>query len=245
MKKIATILILLPMLLWAAVPDETMIVAQIDDSQSKYYYPNLMARFEMGDTTLTEGDYHYLYYGYAYQQEYKPLSVNHSMDRLLTLASGLELDNPIVGQLEDIIIAGREALKLDPFNPQIWNLMAYAYGGIGAKQREREAYDRVEKILSAIDSSGGGVDKGDAKHILMFTHASDLLSSKGLNPQKARVISRTVEFMPILEPIDVDGKRVRGYYFDFGRIYWNKPDSVTYKRDRTWQFNNLKPREYR
>ena len=29
------------------------------------------------------------------------------------------------------------------------------------------------------------------------------------------------------------------------RVYWNKPEGYTYQRDRTWQFNNLKPRTYK
>ena len=32
---------------------------------------------------------------------------------------------------------------------------------------------------------------------------------------------------------------------NFERIYRNKPEGYTYKRERTWQFNNLKPREYK
>ena len=38
---------------------------------------------------------------------------------------------------------------------------------------------------------------------------------------------------------------MKGYYFDYSRIYWNKPENYTFKRERTWQFNNLKPREYK
>jgi hypothetical protein len=40
-------------------------------------------------------------------------------------------------------------------------------------------------------------------------------------------------------------ERIKGFYFDYSRIYRNKPDNVTIKRDRTWQINNLKPREYK
>ena len=79
----------------------------------------------------------------------------------------------------------------------------------------------------------------------MFDHATDALSAEGLASTKGRIVSRTVEFVPLVEPYVVDGKKRRGFYFDFGRIYRNKPEGYTYKRDRTWQFNNLKPREYK
>ncbi|MDE5815710.1 MAG: DUF4919 domain-containing protein, partial [Alistipes sp.] len=81
--------------------------------------------------------------------------------------------------------------------------------------------------------------------ILMFDHALDVLAAEGLAYDKSRVVSRTVEFVPLSAPYVVDGKKRKGFYFDFSRIYWNKPEGYTYKRDRTWQFNNLKPREYK
>ena len=61
----------------------------------------------------------------------------------------------------------------------------------------------------------------------------------------ASAVSRTVEVVPLTSPYVVEGKKRRGFYFDFSRIYRNKPEGYTYKRDRTWQFNNLKPRTYK
>ena len=59
-------------------------------------------------------------------------------------------------------------------------------------------------------------------------------------------ILRMKEFIPLYEPRRMpDGKKVRGYYFDYSRIYRNKPDEVTFQKKRTWQFNNLGPREYK
>ena len=79
----------------------------------------------------------------------------------------------------------------------------------------------------------------------MFDHALDVLAAEGLSFGKARIVSRTVEFVPLVVPYVVEGKKRKGFYFDFSRVYWNKPESYTYQRDRTWQFNNLKPRTYK
>ena len=51
------------------------------------------------------------------------------------------------------------------------------------------------------------------------------------------IAGRTVEYIPRVKK---DEKGVKGYYFDYGRIYWKKPEQG-YKRERSWQFNNLKP----
>ncbi len=244
-KKILAVALLLPLFLWAKTPNEDDIVEAITLAGGEYYYPDMMMRFEMGDSTLTLDHYHYLYYGYAYQEEYKPLKSNPQMDNLIILASQIDPDSVQVAVLDEVISVADDLLRHDPYNPKVWNILAYAYGCLGDKEREFYAYDRLEKILSTIDASGEGLKEGDAKHIIMLDHALDFMSSQNLSYSKAMIVSRDVEFVPLIAPRKVDGKKFRGYYFDFGRVYWNKPDSVTYKRDRTWQFNNLKPREYK
>jgi hypothetical protein len=79
----------------------------------------------------------------------------------------------------------------------------------------------------------------------MFGHALSLLSTYDLHTERAQIISREVEYIPLTTPRMVMGKKVKGYYFNYSRIYRNKPEGYVFKRDRTWQFNNLKPREYK
>ncbi len=244
-KKILTIALLLPTMLWAKVPDEEDILLKITDTQSGVYYPDLMLRFEMGDITLTEEEYHYLYYGYQYRDEYRPTESNPQLDNLIVLAAEIDPDKPSVSTLESVISLADQILMRDPFNPKVWNILAYAYGALGDHIKEREAYDRVNKILQTIDSSGDGLREKSPKHILMLDHALDFMASQSLNPARAMVISRDVQFVPIKVPIKVDGKRFKGYYFDYSRIYKNKPEGVTFTKARTWQFNNLKPKEYK
>ncbi|MFI3282863.1 MAG: DUF4919 domain-containing protein [Rikenellaceae bacterium] len=245
LKRILAIALFVPMFLWAKVPVEDDILEVITDPSGESYYPNLMLRFEMGDTTLTAEQYHYLYYGYIYREEYKPLLPNTELDELIALAAELNPDAPSVETLDKIVGVADKILRRDPFNPKVWNILSYAYGALGDSDKERAAYDRVNKILQTIDASGDGLKEKSPKHILMFDHAVDFMASQNLRTARAMVISRNVEFLPLTIPQKVDGKKFKGYYFDFSRVYLNKPDSVTYTRDRTWQFNNLKPREYK
>lgn len=229
----------------AAVPVEEDIIDKISTPNSKFFYPDLMLRFQMGDETLSLEDYHYLYYGYAYQDQYKPLNTNPYMDKFLLMASGLDVESPNMLVVGDLISIGQQALEFDPFNPKVWNMLAYAYSVMGNREMEEKASRRVMMILEVIRRSGDGLKERSPQHILMFDHALDLLAAENFNHLKARVISRTVEYVPLVAPQKFDGVKIKGFFFDFGRIYWNKPDSVTYKRDRTWQFNNLPVREYK
>ena len=134
-----------------------------------------------------------------------------------------------------MVSVGNDALKRDPFSPKILNLMSFAYGARGDKEQEKAWSDRMNGVIRTILGSGDGFTQKTPRHVLMFDHALDVLAAEGLSFGKARIVSRTV----------VEGKKRKGFYFDISRVYWNKPEGYTYQRDRTWQFNNLKPRTYK
>ena len=229
----------------AKVPDNEDILNKIVDTQSPYYYSKLLLRYHVGDSTLTKEDYHYLYYGYAYQEGYKPLATNPDLDRVYDIAAGIDPQDPDPIQLAELVSAGKKALKQDPFSPKLLNLMAFAYGALGNEAEERAYFNRMNGVLDAIWESGDGLNQHSPRHILMFDHALDLMSARSLPYAKSRIVSRTVEFVPFTSPTVLEGKKRKGLYFNFERIYWNKPEGYTFKRDRTWQFNNLKPRQYK
>lgn len=237
--------LLFPYTAGAQAPDEEEIFDRTTTASSPYYYPNLLIRYNAGDTTLTVGEYRYLYYGYAFRDDYRPLEPNDEFDRTLLIASRIDPDRPRVEDLEELILAGLKALERDPFSPRLLNLMAYAYGALGNTEQERIYYDRMNKVMAAIRSTGDALTQRTPQHILMFDHALDLMTADGLVPERGRVVSRTTEYVPLASPTHIDGRRVKGLYFDYSRIYRNKPEGYVFKRERTWQFNNLKPREYK
>jgi hypothetical protein len=244
--KMRILLTLLVSVLWvsaveARTPDNDDIYAKIADSASPYYYPNLKMRYDQWVEPLTGDELHYLYYGYAYQSEYKPLDNNPYHTRVLEIMARIAIEEPAVSDLDELVMTAMQSYERDPFSPQILNILAYAYGALGDKGREQSFYERLNGGLEVIASSGDGLKERSAMHITMFSHALDYIASKGWTYGKSRVISRTVEYVPFV----VARNKVKGYYFDFSRIYWNKPENYTFKRERTWQFNNLKPREYK
>lgn len=229
----------------AKTPVEEDILARTTDQRSPYYYTKLLMRFNNGDETLTDEDYHYLYYGYAYRDEYKPLNSNPDMDEVMALMKGLDPDDVHRERLEQLIIYANAARMRDPFSPKLLNILTFAYEMLGDKAEAERWSRRMNGVVRAIVASGDGLTQRTPRHILMFDHALDVMAAEGLPADKARVISRTVEFVPLVTPYVIEGKKRKGLYFNFERIYWNKPEGYTYKRDRTWQFNNLKPREYK
>lgn len=225
----------------ARTPDNDDIYNKIADSKSPYYYPNLKMRYDQWVSPMVGEELYYLYYGYAFQPEYKPLENNPYLTRVFEIMAKIAIEEPAVSDLDELVMTAMQAYERDPFSPQILNVLAYAYGALGDKAREKAFFERLNGVLEVISASGDGLKEKSPMHITMFSHALDYISSKGWTCGKARVISHTVEYVPF----EVARNKVKGYYFDYSRIYWNKPENYTFKRERTWQFNNLKPREYK
>lgn len=242
MKRIIVILLTLFAVISASAktPNNDLIFANISNVDSPLYYPNLMLRYKEGKP-MSEDEYHHLYYGFAFQPEYKPLEANASMSRVQEIMARISIDTPSVHDIDELIAAGIAAMEADPFSPTLLNILVYAYGASGDRVRELAYSDHLNGILKCIEQSGDGLKEKSPMHIIMFAHGLDYIASKNINYLKGRIISRTVEFVPF----DFPREKVKGYYFDYSRIYWNKPDNYTFKRERTWQFNNLKPREYK
>lgn len=225
----------------AAVPDNDDIYAKTADPASPYYYPNLKLRFDEWSIPMADDELFYLYYGYAFSENYKPLQSDPYYVRVMEIMSKIAIEEPLVSDLDELIMAAAQSLEHDPFSPQMLNIMAYAYGALGDRGREKAYFEKFNGILRVIESTGDGLKEKSPMHITMFSHAQDLIAAKGWTYKKGRVVSRNVEYVPF----DVSHNKTKGYYFDFSRIYWNKPEGYTFKRERTWQFNNLKPREYK
>ena len=224
------------------VPDEDDILRQTLSTSSPHYYTNLMLKYRSGSEPLTADEYYYIYYGFIYSEDYRPFAKNQALDSMLEVMSGINTAQPSVWQLEGLVEYGIQALDVDPFNPKVLNILAYAYGALGDSEREQLYFNHLNGILTTIESTGTGLKEGSPWHVLMFSHAYDLLASKGYQYGEGKIISRTVEFVPVTKR---GNEKTKGFYFDYSRVYRNKPDEVTFKRDRTWQFNNLKPREYK
>lgn len=224
--------------LWAmgqTAPDNETIFEQINNPGSSCYYPNLMGRYMMGDTTITANEFRCLYYGYAYQDQYRPLEpAPADLEAAMTvLAANPEPD--FEGALK-LIKACEKALPSDPFNLQLLNVLMYAYNTAGVKSGEATNYFRFRNVINAINGSGDGLTEKTPYHILSFNAASDLLTSKGLTPGKPMLISRSTDFIPVVEKRE----GVKGYYFDFSRIYWKKPENFEKQRSGGWEFNGVK-----
>ncbi len=215
------------------VPDEEDIVIRTISADSPYYYLPMMARYMEGDLTLTEEHYYYLYYGYAYEAEYDahlPLSGENTMIEVFA-----RTDRPSHEDALTIIEAGKANMKVDPFNPGNINMMTYAYQIAGDSINAAISADRFRKIVGVITSSGTGRREISPWHILRFSHANDIIAAKGLKIANRQVRSRTVEYIQV----EKNDQRVRGYFFNYERVYWKPYSGERVGKKSNWEFNGI------
>lgn len=213
-------------------PDDDAIHRAILNRDSIYYYPNLFGRYLAGDATLTPEDYRHLYYGYVWQDTYRPLATAPAWDRMLVLLE--QNPEPNAGFFHGIIENGTELMRTEPFNPNNINLLTYAYGGLGDSINERINARRLEMIVRTIKSTGTGLSEYSPWHIISFSHANDLMVMMGLQTLKSILVSRSIMFIPLLQRQD----GIRGYYFNYERIYWFPPDTPSETRPG-WEINGI------
>jgi hypothetical protein len=226
MRKILTITAALLATVGAAhsqlrVPNEEDILAKTMTPGSTHYYPRMMERYMAGDETLTNDDYFYLYYGYAYEPGFDaraPLPGEKEIADIFarqTQSERVYLGQPTDDEARAIITAAQKNMTVDPFSPANINLMTFAYELTGDTLNARISADRFRKVVHTITSSGTGLRERSPWHILRYSHADDIIEARGLRVVNRQVRALDVEYIQV----DRNPEGVRGYFFNFGRVY--------------------------
>lgn len=216
-------------------PNQEDILMRTIDVDSPYFLDRLLAKYFAGEERLTDEEFHYLYYGYAFSDMYKPLEPIPAQDEVLAAVEEI-MSEPTEERMRRLIVNALEVMERDPFSPNNLNLLAFAYGSLGDSINERRCFERLEGVLRTIDNSGTGVKESSPKHILWFSHAADLLHAQGKEIRSREVVSRSCEYI-FLKMKDEEGNL--GYYFDFSRIYMIGSDYRPEKRSTGWSINDM------
>jgi hypothetical protein len=185
-----------------------------------------------GDTSLTPEHYFYLYYGYAYEPDYdahRPLPGENTIYDILKNTRSLSREEALA-----IIEAGEENMMADPFSPWNLNMMTFAYQMVGDSLNARISAARFRGVVGAITSSGTGAREKSPWHILRFAHAADIVAAEGLRIAGEPVVrTRDVYYIQV----DKNDAGVRGYFFDFSRVYWKPYEGERLTKKSRWMLN--------
>ena len=73
-------------------------------------------------------------------------------------------------------------------------------------------------------------------HVLSLACGTDMMGGRGQGYGARRVVSRATEYVPLL--VRQPGG-VKGYYFNFERMYWRRPEKMPQKKPTGWEFNGI------
>ncbi|MFI3263436.1 MAG: DUF4919 domain-containing protein [Rikenellaceae bacterium] len=215
-------------------PNQEAIRTAILSTSSQYFYPLLFERYQQGDTTLNIEDYRHLYYGYVYQDNYRPLELLNYTDSItLTLAqnqSDSVLTENVIGKLEYYI---DKAFKAEPFNMNYLNFMTFIKESQGDIEQAKIYATKLQMIKSTILSSGDGLTKNSPWHVLYNSDEKDILNSLGVTYSKPILSSAHVEYFHI--PGKNHGNK--GYYFDISRRYMKPVEGVAPDPNKRFEIN--------
>ncbi|WP_278034981.1 DUF4919 domain-containing protein [Flavobacterium nitratireducens] len=186
-----------------------LIGKNIKNSKSEFYYPDLLERFQKGDTTLTLNQKRHLYYGYTFQENFKNFKFNGLLDSISKYEQ-LNTNEALLKALD----FRKKVLERNPFETGIIDGKLAIYKMQNNKEEFIKGIHQISLIFDAILSSGDGLSKETALVVNTVSSELEIISILGFQPIKNPVvIDENYEFIEV-KPND---KNVKGIYFDVSR----------------------------
>ncbi len=194
--------------------DFNIIKSVIASETSVFYYPRLLSRYQNNDTTLTVEEFRYLYYGFTFQEQYKPylrLEAENSIKELLAA------DTLQANDFRKLYNSCKEILQKHPFSMRYLLTMGVACSKLGLLEEATNFYFKYDRILSAILSSGDGATEGSAWCVIQIPDEYELVKALGFEPTgEQRFLSKSLcDFIFVND----NKYEIEGFYFDVSKPF--------------------------
>lgn len=189
------------------IPNYKLIEKNIKDKKSDFYYPKLMARYELSDTTMTLEQKRHLYYGYTFQPKYDPYKQSEASEKLSKVINK-EILSP--EDLVEIIKLSNQALKENPLDIRSLNYKLYSLEQQQKTDELQKNLIKLEIIVDALVSSGDGISKETAFYVIDTTHEYDLLAMFGFRYAGEQSLIEHYDYLTVAKNDD----NIKGLYFD-------------------------------
>lgn len=186
----------------------TEIEENIKIADSSLYYPNLWSAFLAGDSSMSLQEKRHLYYGFVFQDSYNPYSHSIYMD---SISQFYGKSNLLKNDYKKIILYSDSILSHIPFEIKSLQAKAFAYYSLHEKENELKVQNQIMMIYDAILSSGDGLAKESAFHILYISHEYDLIDFLGFKFNGEQSLVEDKYDYLLLLPNEF---QVGGLYFD-------------------------------
>ncbi len=194
-------------------PDFNKINRAINDSQSPYYYPDLMKKFLSNDTTMTLPEFRHLYYGYALQEDYTPYRIQTAIPQTIKqlYANNIERTPEVC---DSLVAYAHKCLNNVPFDLFQMHILQICLTEQGNEEEAALWNYRFNGILQAILSSGDGKSPETAWHVIFTTEEYSVINLQG------HLVTEHIFVEPYFDYIAVKKNpiNVEGFYFNILKI---------------------------
>ena len=175
---------------------------EIQNSQSNYYYPLLIERFLDFDTSFTETEFRYIYYGSIYSDYYSPYRTSDNEKRFIEKFNQKKF--------EEAITYGNEVLKENPVNLRFLFRMFICYQELHDITTAYQYASMYYPLLNVILHSGDGRSKQTAFVVVSVSDEYVILNELELTWTTQALSGRTdiftVKRKGEVEPIIIEKK---------------------------------------
>ncbi|PLX06138.1 MAG: hypothetical protein C0596_16775 [Marinilabiliales bacterium] len=188
--------------------DMNDIESKTTDSLSYLYYPVLLDRFMAFDSTLSQDDFKYLYYGYVFTDMYNPYGGHELEEDFYDLYYDKEY--------EKAIELGNKIIQEDPINTKLLFKMLVCHH----QQEDAVMADNYASLyyglLTVVYFSGDGKSVETAFKVINVADEYEILSELGLQSAGQALIG-TCDKLSIdqdSQEVEKGEKKIKELYFD-------------------------------
>ncbi len=194
-------------------PDYKKIERQVQDPASPLYYPKLFARYKAGDSTLTQKEYYFLYYGYFYSDDYESYTATDYRDSIKELYKKGEPNEE--GKKRGVRYA-QKGLEHAPFDLSFLNVLCTIYNDRGDKADYDLNRRRFRGIAAVIMASGDGRTKETGYHVISVSDEYMFMSAIGLQVAGHQSFTDIKCDYPEAKE---NSRHIKGLYFDVRQLF--------------------------
>jgi hypothetical protein len=192
-------------------PDYDLIKKEIQDSSSTFYYPKLMSRLTQYDTTLSADDYRHLYYGYIFQNEYKPYWTSPDEEKLVKFYRSEKINEK---DYDEIIRLASHSIEVFPFDLRQMNFLGYIYHLKGDDEMANKVWFRFQGSFGAIMTSGDGKTCESGYHVISVSHEYVILNMFQFQ-MKQQFLTGDCDYLELVK----DERNIEGIYFNIEKLF--------------------------
>ena len=193
-------------------PDYDRIKLNIENKKSNFYYAKLWDRYQQGDSTMTIEEKRHLYYGYVFNKNYSPYLSAHDANKVNAI---LNKEKPTEKEWKELVSLLNISLSVEPFHCRFLYYQSVAYNALNKSVEADKNMIKIWSIIDALSSTGYGLTKETAMHVIAVSSEYDYLFFNDLSMRTQSLVNGGYDVL-YLNPND-DG--IEEMWFDVNQPY--------------------------